>query len=123
MGYRVRAVPASSQVAQLPLTISEADFQSTVTEYADLMRWHWCHYYPLQNQRGKWQTPVEGHPGCPDLIFARGGVVLLVELKRAVRAVVSPQQKRWLAEAGKFGRLWTPHSWNSGEIIRTLRTR
>lgn len=110
-----------SAVPQLSLAITETEFQSTVTGYAELMHWKWCHFFPLQNKRGKYQTPVEGHPGMPDLVMSRDGAVLLVELKRAVRGVVSPQQKGWLAALGDHGRLWTPHDWNSGEIIRTLR--
>lgn len=109
-----------SAIPQLPLTISEADLQSTVTEFAELMHWHWAHYFPLQNRRGKWQTPIMGHPGCPDIIMARGGAVLLVELKRH-RGKAEPAQRDWLAATGEHGRLWTTVEWNTGEIVRTLR--
>lgn len=110
-----------SRVQPLPLTISEADFQSTVTETMEWLGWHWCHFFPLMNQRGKWQTPVMGHPGCPDIIASRDGDVLLIELKRAVGAKVSHEQRGWLRALGAHGRLWTPHQWNSGEILLTLR--
>lgn len=108
------AIPA------LPLTISETDLQQTIVDYARLMRWLVCHYRPLANKNGRWQTPLLGDPGCPDLILARGGVVLLAELKRHGEHP-SPSQKKWLSQAGQQGRLWTPTEWNSGEIARTLR--
>lgn len=107
-------------VQQLPLTISEKDFQTTVTEYADLMHWTWCHFRPLADQKGRWRTALSGYAGMPDLVFARGGAVLLVELKRHGRHP-EPAQKVWLRELGDNGRLWTPVNWNSGEIIHTLR--
>lgn len=105
---------------QIPLTISEADFQQTVTDLMTLMQWTWCHYRPLPDRRGKWQTPLSGTPGCPDLIAARYGVVLLIELKRH-GAHPSPAQRMWLDRIGEHGRCWTPTDWNSGEIPRTLR--
>lgn len=110
----------SDPTPQIPLSLSEADFQRIVVDYAQLMRWHWCHYFPLANKRGRYQTPVSGHPGCPDIILAKNGRVLLVELKTS-GGRLRPGQMGWLAEAGEHGRVWRPSDWNSGEIVRTLR--
>src|SRR5207247_50988 len=54
----VRLRCSMTAVPQLPLTISEAEFQTVVTDYAQLMGWVYCHYFPLQNRRGRYQTPV-----------------------------------------------------------------
>jgi hypothetical protein len=53
---------------------------------------------------------VQGDVGAPDLLLARGGVVLLAELK-ADRGRLGPGQREWLAEAGGHGRLWRPRDW------------
>jgi hypothetical protein len=105
---------------QIPLTISEADLEDLVIDYAKLMKWHVTHFRPAQIRAGKWVTPLKGHPGAPDLILARGGAVLLVELKRHGKHP-TPAQRGWLDAIGMIGRVWTPDNWNSGEIVRTLR--
>jgi hypothetical protein len=94
----------------LPLTLSEADFQRTVIDYAVRRQWRVTHYRAALTRSGRWSTPLAGHPGAPDLILARGGVVLLAELKRH-GGQVSPEQRLWLAALGPAGRLWTPKDW------------
>lgn len=101
----------------LPATLAEADLQRTVIDYALLRGWRVAHFRPARTARG-WRTPMEGHPGVPDLIFARGGRVLLAELKRHGKHP-TPEQRAWLAALGEHGRLWRPSDWD--EIEETLR--
>jgi hypothetical protein len=65
-----------------------------------------------------WRTPVQGDPGTPDFVLARGGVVLLAELKTD-RGRPTPDQVAWLGAAGGHGRLWRPADWDA--ILATLR--
>lgn len=94
----------------------EGDFQSRVTDLATLRGWIWVHYRPARTAKG-WHTPLQGKKGCPDLILARRGVVLLVELKSDTGSA-SRDQKDWLAALGPNARLWRPRDWP--EILETL---
>ena len=51
---------------------------------------------------------VVGDRGVPDLVLARAGVVLLVELKGDTTGSPPATQRRWLRQAGSHGRLWRP---------------
>jgi hypothetical protein len=90
-----------------------------------LRQWRVVHYRPAlrgaaqwQGQTRRWSTPLQGHPGAPDLILARNGVVILAELKRQ-NGRASPHQRLWLAALGGHGRLWRPSDW--AEIEAELR--
>lgn len=107
----------STTVGALPLTISERDFQRTVIETAMRFRCR-VHHTRVAWTNGGYRTPVEGHPGLPDLIIARDGWVILAELKR-FRGRASADQRLWLAALGGYGRLWTPAHWP--EIVSELR--
>lgn len=107
-----------TRVGSLPLTLSEADFQGTVIDYAVRRQWRVHHARPAQIRPGRWATPLSGHPGVPDLLLARGGVVLMPELKRQ-HGRVTPAQTAWLTELGAHGRLWRPSDWP--EIFEELR--
>lgn len=95
---------------------TEAEWQSAVVEYARLNGWLVAHV-PDSRQM---------EPGLPDLILARGGHVLLVELKsekgkvsterRVTKTRVLPSQKDWLEASGAY--LWRPHDWE--HVKRTL---
>lgn len=100
------------------MLISEADLQRTVTETAALFGWHWVHIRAVQH-KGRWSVPYEGMPGLPDLVLARGGQVILAELKSATGRTTS-QQDAWLAAAGPNGRLWRPT--DIPHIIEELRS-
>jgi hypothetical protein len=68
------------------------------------------HTRPATNRRGRWSTPLQGVPGFPDLIVARAGRVLYLELKSA-RGRLSADQERWrdtLQAAGQDWRLVRP---------------
>ena len=109
---------------RLPERMLEDDFQAIVMAYAMRNRWRVVHiraalvidasartrgpYTPDPTK--SYRTPYEGDPGLPDLILARDGVVLLVELKsRTGRPTVD--QTKWLKAAGVNGRLWNPNDW------------
>ena len=64
-----------------PPPLSEADFQQRIIDLAGHTGWHVVHYRAAW-QAGKWRTPMTGDKGCPDLILARRGVVILAELPR-----------------------------------------
>lgn len=91
--------------------LSEAEFTKLVIDRARATGWKVSHFRPAKTTKG-WRTPVEGDAGCPDLILARRGRVLLVELKKE-RGSVRPEQRQWLREAGEHGRLWYPADWKA----------
>lgn len=87
----------------LDLTISEADFQTTVIAYAHLMGWRVHHTRPARTDKG-WRTPIQGDVGFPDLVLAREpgrphlsspARLMVVELK-AERGKLTEKQTRWL---------------------------
>lgn len=98
--------------------MSEADFESRVIKTAKTYGWMVCHYVPAVRQSGNWSTPVKGDRGCPDLILARRGVVLLVELKTN-SGTTSPDQRKWLAALDGYGDVWRPKDWD--RILEALR--
>ena len=69
---------------------SEAAFQTWVVDYARLRGWLTAH---VRDSRGQDAT------GMPDLVLARAGVVLLIELK-AEGGKTTKAQAVWLAASG-----------------------
>lgn len=97
----------------MTLELSEADWQAQVVALAKLYRWHVHHDRPALNQRGQWFTPIQGDPGFPDLVLARGGRVLFVELKTD-RGRLTGHQQAWheqLRGAAVEFYLWRPQDW------------
>lgn len=92
-----------------PTRLSEADFQQRVIDYAQLKGWRVVHHRPAR-QGMRWVTAVTGDAGAPDLVLARAGRVLLVELKSATGRF-RPGQAEWIAAAGAHGRVWRPADW------------
>jgi hypothetical protein len=91
--------------------MSEKDWQRRVMDCAKLHGWRRLHIRAAPQRFGQsWRVPYEGDSGLPDLILARGGVVLLAELKSA-DGKPTPEQSAWLAAAGTNGRLWRPADW------------
>jgi hypothetical protein len=85
----------------------EAAFQSWVMSLATRLGWMVCHYRPAIVRGGRYVTPIQGHAGAPDLILAKGGRVILAELKRNGQHPSTPQRV-WLAALGDYGRVWRP---------------
>ncbi len=101
------------------IALSETAWTSRVIDIARLHSWRVAHFRPARTQNG-WRTPMEGDIGVPDLILARDGDVLLVELKTD-RGRVLPDQQKWLDHLGVHGRVWRPR--DSDEVLaRLVRT-
>lgn len=97
--------------------MNEADFQSRVIDLARLTGWRVHHTRAARKANGKWSSPIQGDVGFPDLVLARDGVVLMVELK-SDKGKTTVAQDRWLEALGDHGRLWKPEHWP--EIVETL---
>lgn len=107
------------------MEITEGALLACVLELARFRGFHAAHFRPGLNRRGSWSTPVQGDPGFPDLVLARLGRVLFVELK-GNRGRLSAGQREWMgALEGAEGSgvevyLWTPEEWRNGTIARIL---
>lgn len=92
------------------LHCSEAAWQRTVTDVADLFGWVWVH---INDSRGE-------HVGVPDLLLWRGEEAVLAELKTE-KGRVSVAQQQWherAALAGVAVQVWRPRDWP--EVTATL---
>ena len=74
--------------------ISERDFQDNVIELAQTLGWVVHHDRPARQGEG-WVTPIQGNPGFPDLVLAKGGRVIFAELK-SEKGKVTDNQEAWL---------------------------
>lgn len=97
--------------------MSEADWARTVTDTATTYGWLWAHFRAAQTAKG-WRTPMSGHTGFPDLVLARGGDVVLAELKRDGQQP-RPDQRQWLAALGDHGYVWRPADFDT--VLARLR--
>ena len=114
---KIRAPGA--QPGALPL--SEDDFQRRVIDTAKLHGWKVTHFRAVKLPSGKWGTPLQGDAGFPDLALARGGYVILAELKTDT-GTVEPAQAAWMAQIGtQHGRVWRPRDWP--DILAELAPR
>lgn len=86
---------------------TEAGFTRAVVEFARLHGWLVYHALPLRTARG-WATGTMGDAGLPDIVAAKGGRVILAELKTA-RGRLTELQERWVREAGAV--VWRPSDW------------
>lgn len=91
---------SSSYGAATPVT--EQQLQQALVSAARVRGWLVAHFRPAQTRGGRWQTPMQGDAGFPDLVLARGGCVMAWELKghnaRGQLGKPSPAQRAWLAE-------------------------
>lgn len=93
--------------------VSEAQLQDCVIEMAQRFGWKIHHGRPGMNRRGEWMTPIQGDAGFPDLIMARAGRTLAVELK-SEKGRVADAQYDWLKvldETTVSAYLWRPRDW------------
>ena len=107
----------------------ERAFQAAVIELAQRLGWRVAHFRATRTVdrqgRHRWQTPVDGDgAGFPDLVLARAGRILFVELKTD-RGRLSPAQAEWrdvleLAAWEAPGvvrvRVWRPRDWPEIEL-------
>jgi hypothetical protein len=102
--------------------VSEAQLQKAVIELAQLLGWRVAHFRPAMTQSGRWVTAVQGNgKGFPDLVLAKNGYVLFVELKSA-KGRLSAEQEEWLEVLPPEDTyVWRPEQWTSGAIERVLR--
>lgn len=104
-----------------PRDMSEDDYQRRIMDAAKTLGWRIVHIRPLWDKTGqRMRTPYEGHPGLPDLILARRGAVLLIEVKRE-SGKSTLDQDAWLAAAGQNGFLTRPSGWP--HLLKVLQSR
>lgn len=96
---------------------TDGGWTTTVIRAARLYQWRVAHFRPIRTATG-WITPVQGDAGSPDLLLARGGVVILAECK-AGSGRPTQAQREWAEAIGAQYRLWRPEMWDS--IIAELR--
>jgi len=103
--------------------------------------WAVHHDRPARRSGSRWHTAIQGHAGFPDLVLARGGVVLFRELKgydvRGRIGRLSSEQRDWARQlecehdeayrGDPYGRrkllfdVWTPDDWDL--IVATLTAK
>ena len=90
----------------------EADFQSAVIDLARLRGWKVSHSRPAWTAKG-YRTAIQGDKGVPDLLLARRGFVLHVELKSDRKdSKLTAEQAEWRDALGDSWRLWRPANWD-----------
>ena len=86
--------------------VPENSVQLTVIEALNLGRWRWIYHAKGRvGSAGKWQTPMKGHPGWPDIFAVRGDVALAIECKSDTGRV-SPDQEIWGLALTSAGVRW-----------------
>ena len=103
--------------------MTERELQGAIIDAARLLGWRVCHFRPARTLNG-WRTPIEGHPGFPDLVLLRPPRLIFAELREA--GCADPGSG---ALAERFPRSgpqietyeWRPVNWESGEIEEILR--
>lgn len=100
----------------MTLTLSEADLQRCVVEYATFRGWlTWHDYDSRRNQAG-----------FPDLVMVKHGRVVFAELK-SDKGRLRPEQHDWMSRLRRAGELsggveayvWRPADWPTN-ITRVL---
>ena len=95
---------------------SESEFQDAIIQLAHYCGWLVEHKRPAMRKDGQWRTAIQGDPGGPDLLLARGGIVILAELKSDT-GKLTPEQGRWHIAANT--QIWRPHDWQYIEALLT----
>ena len=87
--------------------MTEAAWQMSIIKQAHACGWLAVHFKPSK-VGDHYLTQVLGDAGSPDLLLARNGVLLLIEVK-AQRGRLSPEQERWRDAIGpQQWRCWRP---------------
>ena len=111
---------ASKEV--LVKAMTEDQLLNAVIGAAMMQNWLAHHTRPAWSEKG-WRTPIQGSPGFFDLVLARGGHIIIAELK-SERGNLSKDQRAWSHAVGKPQSvrkvLWRPQNWVSGEIWEEL---
>lgn len=103
----------------MPRNREEDNFKAQVIDLAQRFGWMVAHHPDSRL--------LQGDAGLPDLIMARGGHLLMAELKSST-GTLSAAQKRWIAalggERGGAGeplmvRVWRPADLE-GDVLETL---
>lgn len=102
----------------LKAPLPEVALQRKVIEFAMWHKW-WAHHALAAYRGGKYATHQLGQKGFPDLVLARSGVVLMVELKMDGK-YPGPEQRAWAVQIGAQYRLWRPIDWSDGRIQAEL---
>lgn len=114
--------------AELARTMPESELQSTVEAMLDQFDWLWFHHNDKANKilakLRRWYAMSRGK-GFFDIVAARDGVWLLIELKTEAGSLEKSQRK-WRDEAQRLPwpteyHLWRPRHLLDGTIERTLR--
>lgn len=74
---------------------TEATFQAAIIREAHIRNWKVHHARAAQIRPGRYATPIQGNAGYPDLTLARGGQLIVAELKTET-AMPTAQQREWL---------------------------
>lgn len=100
--------------------MTEKQLQDAVLDAAYTFKWLAYHTYDSRRSS----------PGFPDLVLARNGEVLFVELKSKVGRL-RPEQKVWMEQLTAYSEpgcdrghevlVWRPEQWQDGTIIERLR--
>jgi hypothetical protein len=86
--------------------VTESQFADAVMELAQWRGWRVVHFRPARTEKG-WRTAMTGDRGFVDLVLARRGVILHVELK-TVHGRMGVGQREWAEAIGDTYRLWRP---------------
>lgn len=101
-------------------TATEAQWQSTVIDYARLRGWRIHHQRPARTADDRWRSAITGHAGWPDLAMARTGRLVVAELK-SERGKPTADQDTWLrllrSAPGVEVYLWQPSDWPEVEAV------
>lgn len=81
--------------------MTEAEFQSNVIDLAKTLGWL------VHHDRGDYRQCIGGDPGFPDLVLAKDGRVIFLELKSA-DGKITPAQYGWVMELGMNARMVRP---------------
>jgi hypothetical protein len=93
---------------------TEDELLTAVGDALTLYGWLWTH------QRRSDRALTMGHRGFPDIIAARSGVVLAIELK-SESGRTSPEQDRWLSALGGPVRTAIVRPSDLDSLLRVLR--